>query len=91
MRFVAFWNYDLYPFVQYGRVVHINEDGTVETEEWGVGNYFTPKLLLPEDSASVIIADLVRLTQIRHTAEAQLRRNLDKELKERLPPILWRN
>jgi hypothetical protein len=90
MRFIAFWEYDLYPFVLYGTVKHINSDGTVETEEYGMGHRFTPKLLLPADSASTIIADLAKLTQTRHDLERQNCVNLDKLLKERLPAILWR-
>jgi hypothetical protein len=42
-KFIAFWEYDLFPHFLYGTVSKFHEDtGQVETVEYGAGSRFTP-------------------------------------------------
>lgn len=43
----AFWRYDQFPFMLGGPVTGMDEEGRVETENYGAGNWFTPARLLP--------------------------------------------
>ena len=55
MKQYAFWKYDLFPYVKWGEVERFNEDGTIETKNYGVGHKFKPILILEEDEALICI------------------------------------
>lgn len=48
---MAFWNYDIFPYVVSGKVEKINEDGSIQS----LGNHtFKPIIILPESNGREI-------------------------------------
>ena len=50
----VFWRHDIFPFVRWGKVSQLNDDGTVEPEDCK-GLRVTPVALLPPQAAETII------------------------------------
>ena len=72
---MAFWRYDLFPFVLCGKIVTMKGNGMVETEEYGRGQWFKPFQILPWVDGAVLKRELEELTDKYHA-------NINKVKKE---------
>src|SRR5215208_5186423 len=71
----AFWRYDSFPFVLGGPVTRMDEEGRVETENYGAGNWFTPARLLPRAAGEKLHGEL-KLLEAQH---GEARKKFDAE------------
>lgn len=78
-RMIAFWRYDLFPFVLGSEVTKMDDRGRVVTKGYGPGHWFTPIKLLPLKSGLALLAKLQALASA-HGAE---RAALDRDFRER--------
>ena len=82
--FTAFWKYDLFPFVLSGTVTQFSEDSKkVQTEEYGVGHWFTYNRILPNPLGKEVAEKLQTLRLEKRVAQEEL----DKEFKNKLKEI----
>ncbi len=57
----AFWKHDQFPYTLGGTVVKMDEEGRVETVEFGKGYWFKPCKLLPLEQGKELNARLKKL------------------------------
>jgi hypothetical protein len=55
---IAFWSYDSPPYVLSGTITRIDDQGYVETTEYGAGHWFKPSRILPEKAGKELRRDL---------------------------------
>lgn len=53
-KLYAFWEYDIFPTICSGIVTKIDDDGAVETEEYGKNYWFNPNKLVNLKSGKII-------------------------------------
>lgn len=80
----AFWPYDQYPYCNGGTVVAMDEQGKVETKEFGPGNWFTPFKVMPVEQGKELRGKLKQLEVAHRDAllkvKAEANRLLDDVL-----------
>lgn len=81
----AFWRYDQFPFVLGGPVTRMDEDGRVETENYGTGNWFTPSKLLPRATGEKLHGELKLLEAQYREAEKLFRAQWNSMAKALFP------
>lgn len=64
----AFWSYGLFPYVLGGKVVEMDEDGCVRTEEYG-GMTFKPIKLMPRAAGEKLMEKIKALRAEQYEAE----------------------
>lgn len=84
-RIMAFWSYDVFPYLLSSEVVKITPDGYVKTIDYG-DKCFKPVLLLPLEEGEKVLRDLILL---RNEFEASQRELLDS-FKEKRKKLLSR-
>lgn len=62
-KLYAFWRNDVYPYVLGGPVTKMDEEGRVQTRNYGPGHWFTPIKLLPHKSATKLLEELAKLRE----------------------------
>jgi hypothetical protein len=78
----AFWKYDQFPFVLGGTVEDINEEGLVQTKEYGKGFWFNPVKMLPLKEGKELLAKLNNLDYERRKAMKVMDKQFDKKVKD---------
>lgn len=86
LQTVAFWRYDTFPFVLGGHVTDINENGFVETSEFGRGFYFKPFRILPASAGEKALGDLRKIRDEHDAAKRAFNKEWSSKLRER---FLW--
>jgi hypothetical protein len=61
---IAFWSYDLFPYMLWSEIEKINNDNTVTVKGYG-GSKFRPIFVLKEERANVLIKGLSEMTNCR--------------------------
>ncbi|MEO8299941.1 MAG: hypothetical protein ABI574_19285, partial [Burkholderiales bacterium] len=67
-KLIAFWRYDIFPYVLSGTVESVNTKGHVLTKEYGPGLRFNPLCVLPAAAGEPIAAKLKTLEKERRAA-----------------------
>lgn len=83
----AFWTYDQFPYVLGGTVTKMNDNGTVETKEYGPGFTFDPLKVLPLKAGLIIKQDLDKQTAAYRKDMAALQQTAVANLKKAWPFI----
>lgn len=84
---IAFWSYDLYPYLLSGSVSRIDGDRVYVDSYSG---WFRPKFLLPDTEGAELAAHLKRLEREYKDAKKKLSGGFDKELDTLLANITKR-
>lgn len=58
---MAFWEYDVYPFLKCGTIAELKQSGLVVTHEYGKGMSFRPVMILPEEAGQCLKTQLDEL------------------------------
>jgi hypothetical protein len=82
-KLYAFWSYDQFPYVLSGTVTKINDDSSVETEEYGSGYCFTPVKIVPLKAGLIIKQELDEMKETRRQKLDALREKFDSDLKQK--------
>lgn len=78
-KLYAFWKHSSFPYVLGGPVTKMNDNGTVETKNFGKGYYFMPFKIVPLKTGQALQKALDRLEE-RHVAALRLfKAEWDKE------------
>lgn len=81
---IAFWRYDLFPYVKWGTVSHqenFYSELMVQTEETGQGYWYRPFTVLDGEHAQSIIDNINALCVKRQTALREMEEMCDSQLK----------
>lgn len=82
-KLYAFWKYDFYPYLLGGQVTNILDNGSVETEEYGKGRYFSHIIkILPLKAGADLKEKLKKLEMDREKALHALYAEWDKKLED---------
>lgn len=84
-RLFAFWKYDLPPYVLGGEVTRMNDNGAVETQNYGRNNWFKPIKLMPVKQGRILLERLEKREAEHRKAERELHDKLLKDLAEIFP------
>lgn len=76
----AFWKHDRFPFLLGGEVTRMDDDGKVETKEFGVGYWYRPSKLMPVERGRLLRARLKKLEQEFDRAKDELRHEWNKKI-----------
>lgn len=82
--FVAFWKYDIFPYVLSGTVRAFREDQYVEVEGYP-GMAFKPILILPQDKGIDLSNKLRALDREHRESLAALNTSFKRRVKELIP------
>lgn len=82
--FVAFWKYDIFPYVLSGTVKVFREDEYVEVEGYP-GMVFKPILVLPQDIGMELHDRLKDLDREHRESLAALNTSFNRRVKELIP------
>lgn len=86
-KLYAFWKYDTYPYFLGGDVTRINDDGLVETVQYGRCQWFKPVLLVPPDIGAAMRVKLRKLESEYYEARVKLAATFTKKLAAELPQL----
>jgi hypothetical protein len=76
----AFWRYTNFPYLLGGTVTKLNDNGSVETLEYGPGNCFQAVKMLPLDAGKKLLSQLRDMQRERGKALNDLYIKWDKKL-----------
>jgi len=86
---IAFWSYDLFPFIVSGTVTgKPDADGRLRMKGRGAGQWYEPSLILPEAQGHALQAAIEALTEERSHTVGQMERGFRARLAAILPPEL---
>lgn len=71
----AFWRYSGFPFALGGTIIEMNEEGRVQTKEYGVGNWFMPFKIVPLATGKALLAKLEKIRSDHAAAEIVFERD----------------
>ena len=77
----AFWQYDTYPYLLGGTITQMDDQGRIETVEYGHGNWFRPVKILPVKAGQELMRQICELTKKRDAAFLELTADWDINLK----------
>jgi len=85
---VAFWHYDLYPFVLGGHVTDgPDRHERVETREFGRGHRFQPFRMVSDDRGEELLAYLEQLERAHRDARDAFNQTWRNKVKKEFPEL----
>lgn len=87
MKQYAFWRYDTYPYFLGGEVTRMNDQGLVETVNYGKGNWFRPVLVVPHKTGVSMMKTLKKLENSHRKYLEELQHEAIEELERQLPDL----
>lgn len=82
MKIYTFWVHDMYPYLLSGTATKLDEAAErVQTQEYGLGNWFTPVAVMDEERGQKLRASLDLLSEERDMAIKNLKREYNGKLR----------
>ncbi len=79
MKLYAFWKYDVFPYILGGHITRISSNGSVETKEYGPGNYFKPFKIVPAKTGEKLHIEIKKSEKDFRLAEEKFKEFWNKQ------------